>query len=72
MDADMTQWKFGFLLGRVLAAYGAVWLVCLLLARGNLRQSFRRSVHPWSLLAIALFLAVGFLGAALRVTGQAA
>jgi len=49
----------GNLLGRALASYALVWLVCWLLSRLNWRQAFARSRRWYSLLAVLVLTLAG-------------
>jgi hypothetical protein len=58
----LSLYVLGNLLGRLLMAYGIVWVVCLVLARGDWRMAFARSRRWPAVLAVLVLFGLGMAG----------
>lgn len=54
-----TAYVAGQLVGRLLASYLIVWLVCLGISKGDWRASFRRSRSWGAVLAVIVLFVLG-------------
>jgi formate/nitrite transporter FocA (FNT family) len=61
------MYLLGNLIGRIIASYLIVWVICLLASRLNWRLAFKRSHRWYSLLAVILLT---LLGLAVRIAKQ--
>ena len=58
----LSLYVVGNLLGRLLMAYGLVWLVGLALSRGNWRAAFARSRRWPAVLGVLVLFGLGLAG----------
>lgn len=58
----LTLYVLGNLLGRLLMAYLLVWLVCLVLSRGDWRGALVRSRRWPAVLAVVVLFGLGLAG----------
>lgn len=63
----MSGYFLGNLLGRLLASWLVVFVVSLLIKRGQLKAALRASVGPWGWLAVLVLFGMGLLGAVIRL-----
>ena len=62
----MTAYSIGNLLGRLMFSYVAVWLVCLVLGRGDWRRAFRLSRTWKGVLGLVGVFVLGIAGGLAR------
>ena len=62
----MTAYSLGNLVGRLLLSYLVVWLVCVVLARGDWRRAFRLSRTWKGMLGLVVVFVLGIAGGLAR------
>ncbi|UTV80843.1 hypothetical protein MQE22_12650 [Acidithiobacillus sp. YTS05] len=63
----MSGYLLGNLLGRLLVSWLVVFVVSLLMKRGQLKIALRASVWPWGWLWVLVLFGMGLLGAVIRL-----